>query len=665
MIPPDLAVCRACRKEMDDPADKRHLYPFIACTQCGPRYSITEALPYDRDTTTLRAFPLCERCRQEYEDPGDRRFHAQPIACPVCGPRVWLADALGAVLPVEGPLEEAANLLREGKIVAVKGLGGFHLAVDALNEEAVRLLRTRKRRPHKPLAVMCSSLAEAKGLTLVGETDERELASGASPILLLPAVPDSPLAPSVAPGISVYGVMLPYTPLHRILMRKVERPLVMTSGNRSDDPICRKNEEAVEALQGIADAYVLHDREIFARSDDSVVRRYGPRVVTIRRSRGYVPKPIHVSGLAGGILAVGADLKNTVCLTSEETAFLSQHIGDLGSLGSLRFFKESIGHLKTLLGTDRVAVAHDLHPSYLSTQWAMECACAHVIPIQHHHAHLVSCLAEHDEDGPAIGIAMDGTGYGADGNLWGGEFFRFSRRDWERIAHFRTIPLPGGDGSVRNPWRTALSYLVGTFGEQEARAILERSIPLGSREERDALFEILDKRVHCPLTSSCGRLFDAVAALTGLCSVASYEGMAAMVLEGAAVQGDAEGYPFEIVREDDLDILEYAPIIRGVVRDRERGVSAEEIGSRFHSTLVRLFVSVVDRAARRFGIRKVVLGGGVFQNELLTCSLERMLAQQGYAVLAPCRVPPNDGGLSLGQAVVAGEILKSRQAETL
>ncbi len=657
LIPPDTAICPACRREIEDPKDRRYRYPLTVCTQCGPRYTVTRGLPYDRARTSLATFPLCEACRREYHDPADRRFHAEPIACPQCGPSVRIVDSRGRPVAPGDPLREAAAWLRGGKIVALKGLGGFHLAVDALNEEAVGNLRSRKARPDKPFAVMCRSLEEARTLALLDAQEARALLSPESPIVLLRKHPGCRVAPSVAPGLDLLGIMLPYTPLHHLLMRETRGPLVMTSGNRPGDPICRGNREAMEMLRGIADVFLLHDRDIVTRCDDSVVRRYQGGIGLLRRSRGYVPLPVSVRGLPAGILAVGADQKNTVCITRHEAAFLSQHVGDLSSPESLSAAEEAARHLQRLLDTEIIAVAHDLHPQALSTKWLPKRLGKPRIQVQHHHAHLVSCLAEHGLEGPALGVALDGTGYGTDGRIWGGEIFLFGRREFRRVAHLRYVPLPGGDAAVLNPWRTAASYLVQAYGEPGARKVMETRFPEYAGRSLDMVLEILRKRIHSPLTSSCGRLFDAAAALAGLCPVASYEGMGPMMLEGCASREASGRYPFGITTEAGMMILEHAPIIRALVEDLERESPPAAVSARFHETLVALFREAVDRLARRLQVSKVVLGGGVFQNVRLADGLRTALEGNGYEVFQPLAFPPNDGGLALGQAVVAGVLL--------
>ncbi|HYV44319.1 MAG TPA: carbamoyltransferase HypF [Myxococcaceae bacterium] len=660
-VSPDVATCDDCLRELFDPADRRHRYPFINCTHCGPRLTITAAVPYDRARTTMAGFPLCGACRAEYEDPRDRRFHAQPVACPACGPRLSLR---GAVEDGE-PLRVAVRALEEGRVVAIKGLGGYHLACDGTNEAAVAALRQRKGRLAKPFAVMVADLAGAAMLGELSAESAARLSGPARPIALLPS--RGGVAPSVAPGVAWLGVMLPYTPLHHLLLRELEgRPLVMTSGNRSDEPIAYEDEAALRQLRGVADLFLTHDRPIHIRCDDSVVR--GP--ILLRRSRGYAPAPVRLpSSLARPTLAVGGQLKCTIALGSGGTAFVSHHLGDLEYFEAFRAFTAAIEHYQRLYRLRPERVVYDLHPDYTSTRHAQEMG-VEVLGVQHHHAHVASCLADAGHEGPAIGVAFDGAGYSTDGSVWGGEFLVGTCARVERAAHLRRVPLPGGDQAAREPWRMAAAHLVDA-GVDPA--------PLAGRippERRPLLDAIAAGRLRAPLTSSAGRLFDAVAFLAGGPAAMSYEAQAAMWLEGLA-RGPAEPYDFELVAGDAVASARAAapipgaartagapasagaveidtrPLIRGVWEDARRGRAAELIASRFHAALARVVAATCERLA---GPRDVALTGGVFCNAALLEASTRELEARGFRPLVHRRVPANDGGLSLGQLAVAAAL---------
>jgi hydrogenase maturation protein HypF len=651
LISPDVAACADCVRELLDPSDRRYRYPFINCTNCGPRYTIIEDIPYDRPATSMRHFVMCADCRAEYENPLDRRFHAQPNACPACGPQVRLYDADRRRIDAGDPIEAAAERLRAGRIVAVKGLGGYHLAVDALNPDAVARLRRRKLREEKPFAVMSPDLEAVRSYARVDPEDEALLRSIQRPIVLLPKRNPCPLAKAVAPGNPLVGAMLPYTPLHHLLLRQGFGALVMTSGNRSEEPIAIDNDDAFARLAEIADVFLVHDRDIYLRSDDSVVRRVAGETRFLRRSRGYVPVPVFLKDALPPILACGAELKNTVCLTKGRQAFVSQHIGDLENLATYEFFQKTIAHLERILAVRPGVIACDLHPDYLSTRWADEQEIPKV-RVQHHHAHIVSCMAEHRIDGPVIGIACDGTGYGPDGAVWGGEVLVCDAAGFERAAHMAYVPLPGSAAAIREPWRMAVSYLQDAYGA----GFREMDLPVlreADPERVRAIAEIAAKRINSPMTSSLGRLFDGVAALVGLRSRVTFEGQAAMELEMAA-SGDGEIYAYEWEDGPPVRILP-APIVRGVVSDVRQGVSVATISARFHATLVRLFSELVGGIGRREGLRQVVLSGGVFQNSRLLDALIRALAGRGFEVYSHRLVPANDGGISLGQAVIAGK----------
>jgi len=654
LISPDVAVCQDCLAEMLDPSDRRYLYPFINCTNCGPRYTIIEDIPYDRHKTSMRVFSMCPRCEAEYHDPSNRRFHAQPNACPICGPRVSLLDAFGRPIPVDDPVAAARGILKKGRILAVKGLGGFHLAVDALNSEAVRLLRQRKKREEKPLAVMAPDLRAISQFALISATEEKILTSVQRPIVLLEARRPSPLAPETAPDNKYIGVMLPYTPLHYLLLQDF-LALVMTSGNLSDEPIAVDNQEALQRLDGIADNYLVHNRNIYLRTDDSVVRAAGSKVRQIRRSRGFVPAPIFLRRPLPSVLAMGGELKNTICLTKGDRAFLSQHIGDLENLQTLEFFDLTVQHLERILEIKPEVLACDLHPDYLSTKMAFSQNELEVIQVQHHHAHIVSALAEHHLDGPVIGLACDGTGYGEDGQIWGGELLVADTRSYERRGHLDYAVLPGGAAAIKEPWRMAVSLLDQAFGHEITGLKLNF---LAERLEKVGLLrQIIQKRLNSPLTSSLGRLFDGVAAMIGLRDEAAFEGQAAMMLEMCCPPGDFAPFNFDLAEIDGQLIIKFQALIRDIVQALYNGRSQAEISGRFHATVVRALSEAARKLSLETGLKTVVLSGGCFQNQILVNGLAQALSSAGLTVYSQDQVPVNDGGLSLGQAVCAGERL--------
>ena len=664
LISPDIGLCDDCLREMTDPEDRRYRYPFVNCTNCGPRYTITRGIPYDRELTSMAPFRMCEPCQREYDNPRDRRFHAQPNACWTCGPQVRLLDGSGRPGPGESdPVDGARRLLGSGKIVAVKGLGGFHLAVDGTDDGAVRRLRARKYREEKPFALMAPTLEAIETFARVSPREARELRSVRRPIVLLEKKDGGGIAEAVAPGNRYIGVMLPYTPIHHLLLEGDSPPLVMTSGNTSDEPIAYDNDEAVSRLSGIADAFLVHDREIVERNDDTVLRVAGGRTRLIRRSRGYAPAPIVLDGPMRSILACGPALKSTVCLTREENAFLSQHVGDLDNLETCDAFEATVAHLESILEIEPEGIAHDLHPDYFSTRYALGREGPPRVGVQHHHAHVASCMAENGLRGPVIGLAMDGTGYGTDGTIWGGEVLVADRKGFERVGHLETVRLPGGEAAVKAPWRMALAYLHLAFG----RDLFDLPVPFVKRlDPRKAplLLTMIDRGVNAPVTSSCGRLFDGVAALIGLRDRVSYEGQAAVELEMAMGEGDRM-YPVEISEggAGDLSmILRVTPIIRAIVSDLTSGIDAGTISRTFHNTLTRLLTEATLRVREETGLTRVVLSGGVFQNVFLLTRTEEALRDQGLEVHTHSRVPTNDGGVSLGQAVVADAILSGRDA---
>lgn len=655
LISPDVAICSDCLAEMRSPEDRRFRYPFINCTNCGPRYSIIDDVPYDRPQTAMRHFRMCARCQAEYDDPANRRFHAQPNACPVCGPHVRLLDGKGRTLPSADPVQAAIDLLKAGHIVAIKGLGGFHLAVDAENESAVVRLRQRKHREEKPLALMAADLEQVRRFARVDSEEAEVLSSPQRPILLLTKQGRHTIAPSVAPCNRYFGVMLPYAPLHFLLLENDFAALVMTSANLSEEPIVIANDEAVERLAGIADYFLVHNRDIRLRCDDSIVRKTAGATRFIRRARGYVPTPVFLSHVPPPVLACGAELKSTICLTKEDRAFVSQHIGDLENLATYDAFRETIAHLQRILDIRPQAVACDLHPDYFSTRYAQEQKDLPILRVQHHHAHIVSGMAENHLDDRVIGLAFDGTGYGPDGTLWGGEVLLADKAGYERAAHFKPLAMPGGAAAIKAPWRMAVSYLYQAFGGR----FRQLDIPFNAaidQKQTDILLTMVQQGLNAPLTSSMGRLFDSVAALIGLRHTVAFEGQAAMELEMIAATEASGHYAVEWAEADSLQIPT-APIIQGVVADLERGYSAARISRRFHTTLVRLFTDLCGYLHRRTGLQQVVLSGGVFQNAILLRELSASLEKAGLTVYTHRLVPPNDGGIALGQAVAAGAML--------
>jgi hydrogenase maturation protein HypF len=652
LVSADTATCADCLRELADPADRRFGYPFINCTNCGPRFTIVRDVPYDRPLTTMADFAMCERCAAEYHDPADRRFHAQPTCCPACGPRLTVLDQAGNVGSGE-PVARTAELLREGQVLAIKGLGGYHLAADAACEQAVAALRAGKHREDKPFAVMAADLAAARQLCEVDSVAAELLASKGRPIVLLTRRPDADIAASAAPGNRSLGIMLPYTPLHHLLLQAVGRPIVLTSGNVSDEPILFRDGDALARLGGIADAFLVHDRAIHIRTDDSVARVFGGRPMLIRRSRGYVPEPISVTSVfPRATLACGAELKNTFCLARDRHAVVSQHIGDLENAETLRSFTEGIEHFRRLFDIDPQVVAHDLHPEYLSTKYAMELADEGLSlqGVQHHHAHIASCLADNgigtalESGGPVIGVAFDGTGYGPDGTIWGGEFLVADLAGFERVGHLAPVPMPGGAAAIRQPWRMAAAYL----GEAGPDDLVRRN-----QEAWPTIVAMARKGINSPLTSSAGRLFDAAAAILGVRDAINYEGQAAVELEQLADPTQRGAYPAGIEAGPPFRI-NGADLLAAVVEDLAAGTPRPVIAARFHHGVAALIEAGCLLARDRHGLGTVALSGGVFQNMLLLHAVVARLEAAGFRVLVHSRVPCNDGGISLGQAVVAG-----------
>ncbi len=659
LVTPDVAVCDECVAELFDPNDRRYRYPFINCTNCGPRFTIVQNVPYDRKATTMSDFSMCAECRREFDDPADRRFHAQPNACARCGPSVSLLDCHGHIVHDSDPIRAVAALLSNGAVVAVKGLGGYHLACDAFDETAVRKLRKGKRREEKPFALMARDLGDVRSLCFLEPAEEALLRSGQRPIVLLKRRASAGVAPGVAPGQLHLGVMLPYTPLHHLMLQAADRILVMTSGNSSEEPIACEDADAVRRLSGIADYFLVHDRKIQAHCDDSVVRFAGRNELIIRRARGYAPRPIAVAeAFAAHVLACGAHLKNTFCLGKDDRAFVSQHIGDLSNFEAFTAFAVEIDRYQRLFDIEPRLVAHDLHPRYLSTQYALDLPGVTRVPVQHHHAHIASCMAEHGLEGPVIGVAFDGLGYGADGAMWGGEFLIATLRRYERCAHLRYVPLAGGDAAVRQPWRAALAYMTDALPDDPLSIGLPGWNGI-SKDKFSLVQSMMARGINTVPTSSCGRLFDAVASILGLRHEASYEGQAAVELETAAGDGVEGEYPFEIYESGCAEI-DLRPAIRSIVGDVIDGLDTSVIAARFHNTVVSIVVTVCERLRRREGLRQVCLSGGTFQNVYLLEHTIPRLESRGYEVFRNIRVPPNDGGISFGQAAVANATIRER-----
>jgi hydrogenase maturation protein HypF len=659
LVTPDTAICDECLAELFDPADRRFRYPFVNCTNCGPRFTIVRGVPYDRPLTTMAGFPMCAECRGEYDDPRDRRFHAQPNACPACGPAARLGDGGGGHVTLNGAqddVEAAARSLLDGLIVAVKGIGGYHLACRADSERAVATLRSRKHREDKPFALMVPGLQSAEALVELGPDERMLLTDAARPIVIAPRLAGRmPVAPSVAPRSRELGVMLPYSPLHHLLLADAGVPLVMTSGNVSDEPIAYEDEEARERLGGIADRFLVHDRPIETRTDDSVLRAAtvagNRRALVLRRSRGYVPGNLGLPVAARrDVLACGAELKNTFCLAKGSRAWIGHHVGDLSNYETLVSFQEGISHFERLFAVAPAVVAHDLHPRYLSTAYALEREGVEPVGVQHHHAHLAACLAEHGITDRAVGAIYDGTGYGTDGTVWGGEVLLGDLRGFERVAHLHPVRMPGGEQAIREPWRMACAWLVEALdGLPGVPPALAASVDPARWE---AVAELARGGLASPLTSSAGRLFDAVAALCGLRTRVNYEGQAATELEAVADPLERGAYPLPL----SAGVLDPRETVAAAANDISAGVSAATVAARFHNALAQATAGACAQAAATHETATVVLSGGAFQNVLLLERTSDALAASGLRVLVPLRLPPNDGGISYGQAAVAASL---------
>ncbi len=685
LISPDVATCQACLSELLNPDDRRYRYPFTNCTNCGPRFTIIEDVPYDRLKTTMRYFQMCPRCQAEYDNPLDRRFHAQPNACPECGPQVELVDNQGNPVTARraatgqsplGAIARASQLLRNGQIVAVKGLGGFLLACDATNGRAVKKLRHRKRRSSKPFAIMVADMDEVRKHCYVSPEEEKLLTSPQSPIVLMRWKEDSCVSREVAPNLEYLGVMLPYTPLHHVLLRDAELPLVMTSGNISEEPIAKDNDEALRRLSGIADYFLVHNRDIYSRYDDSVTVVERGESQLVRRARSYAPYPVHLAFEAKQVLGCGAEVKNSFCLTKDKHAFLSQHIGDMENVETLEHFDNTISLYRRLFRIQPEIIACDLHPDYLATRYARELAQSgsKLIPVQHHHAHIVSCLADNGLEAPVIGIAFDGTGLGSDGHIWGGEFLVVDYRSFRRAGHLQYLPLPGGDAAIKRPYRIAIGYILSLLGEDTLDAVILQNRSTESSEgaarrtrlafmeqvnevEIEVIKRQIERGINSPLTSSMGRLFDAVSALIGIRGEIDYEGQAAVELEMASYKenwvDDKESYPYHIGEDKGTRIVRLVDLLSAIVGDLKQGTSQGRISVKFHNTVARMVNEMCRLIADTTGIRQVALSGGVFQNRLLLRKTVNLLETHGFQVFTHKQVPCNDGGISLGQALVA------------
>jgi hydrogenase maturation protein HypF len=657
LVLPDIATCPDCLREILEPKDRRYRYPFTNCTNCGPRFTIVEALPYDRPNTSMKRFAMCADCYREYSDPLDRRFHAQPVACPSCGPNLELWDAGGSVIAQrDDALMRGAQMVSNGKIVALKGIGGFQLIVDARNESAIRELRARKRREEKPLGLMYPSIELVRQDCQVSELEERLLLSPESPIVLLRSMMlPMRLGPSVAPGNPCYGVMLPYSPLHHLFMRELGFPVVATSGNLSDEPFCIDEREALKRLTGIADYFLVHDRPIVRQVDDSVVRLIRGRELVLRRARGYAPMPVHLREPLPVVLAVGAHLKNSVCLSVGTQVFISQHIGDLETAEAFSAFRNVVADFQRLYEASPDVIACDMHPDYLSTRYAAQLSASPHF-VQHHWAHVLACMADNQLEPPVLGVSWDGTGYGSDGTIWGGEFLLAQETGFQRAGHFRQFRLPGGDAAVREPRRAALGVLYEALGENGLEESSLAPVRDFSARKLALIRQMLAKGFNSPLTSSVGRLFDAVASLLGLRQRASFEGQAAMELEFSVPAGVEEIYPFQL-RKGPPCIVDWQPTLREILIDLQKGQDAGIIAAKFHNTLVETIVAV----AREIGEQRIVLTGGCFQNRYLTERAVQRLLDSGFRCYWHQRVPPNDGGIAPGQVISAAIAYRRRK----
>jgi len=658
-ISPELATCSDCLAELFNPRDRRFRYPFINCTNCGPRFTIVQDIPYDRKLTTMSVFPMCEECDSEYHNPADRRFHAQPNACPVCGPGLTLLDREKKVIPVQDVISRVCALLKEGYIIAVKGLGGYHLACDARNNDAVSRLRERKFREYRPFALMVKDTRTAREICFVNEKEEQLLSGVKRPIVIMKRRPDALVSERVAPNQRYLGVMLPYTPLHHLLLAESELILVMTSANISSEPIVYKDKDAFDRLAGITDYYLVHNREIHIRTDDSVSRVHHGEEVVIRRSRGYAPHPLLMKRpFDAQILACGAELKNTFCLTRDSYAFLSHHIGDLENMETLSSFEEGIEHFKKIFNIKPAVIAYDLHPEYLSTKYAHSLKNIKKAGIQHHHAHIAGCMADNGLEGEIIGVSFDGTGYGTDGRIWGGEFLICDYGSFRRAAHFEYFQLNGGEKAIKEPWRIAASLLHKIYGDDMISLDMDFIRGL-DKDKWHILRQMIVKGVNSQLTSSVGRLFDAVSALLGIRKEIYYEAQAAVELEMKAGSIDDACYGFDYTDREGMIEIVFDQVIKGIISDMSKRIDVGIIAARFHNTIAVIVSDTCVKIRKQTGIDRVAMSGGVFQNSLLLEKTFALLRKNRFRVYTHHRVPTNDGGISLGQAVIAGEMLRT------
>ncbi len=649
-IPVDTTLCADCKKEMEDANNRRYKYPFTNCTNCGPRFTIIQDIPYDRPMTTMEEFTMCPKCQKEYNDPRDRRFHAQPISCPDCGPKLAMLSPSGKMKVTE-PLESAIRMLQHGIIMAVKGLGGYHLVCDATNKLAVQSLRRRKNRPDKPLAIMFPNVDIVREYCHLHEMEEKLLTCPESPIVLLKKKKNGNLSPDLAPGNSHLGVMLPYTPLHQLLMQHFNA-LVMTSGNFTDEPIISEEMELQNLMEKVIDCALVHNRPIAHKCDDSIVRVINQQPVMLRRARGYVPNPVELLEDGPAIFAAGAQMKSTFCLSKGNKAYFSQHLGDLQEYPSTQNYEKELAELKKLLEIEPDIAAYDLHPDYWSTRFVMKSQIRTKIGVQHHHAHIASCMVEHGLTEPVIGISFDGTGYGTDGNLWGGEFLLCDLQDFQRVGHLAYQPLPGGEQAILEPWRTAVSYLYSVYGKDLLNLpspVIQQVLP----SQVEMMMQMMDKKVNSPLTSSVGRLFDAVYGILGFGQRITFEGQTGIFLESIADPNVKERYEYSIEKSEDSFQIITKSILQQIQEDLQKGISPNIISGKFHNTVIAFSTEMALLSREKYGNKKVVLSGGCFQNAVLTEGLIQSLESNKFEVYSHHQVPPNDGGIALGQLAVA------------
>lgn len=657
-ITPDAATCRDCLRELFDPGERRYRYPFINCTNCGPRYTIIADVPYDRHNTTMRSFKMCQKCQEEYDDPANRRFHAQPNACPICGPHLWLTDNRGNELTCDDVIAKTISLLETGKIVALKGLGGYLLAVRADSEGGLQQLRQRKYRKAKALAVMVRDIEAARQIAEINPTTEELLTGVEKPIVLCPKKTGGVLSEEVAPASRFWGIMLPYTPMHSLIMEGAYPALVMTSGNNTDDPIEKDNSQALKHLEGIADYFLMHDRDIYTSCDDSVTKIFQGRPLILRRARGYVPRPIKCNrNWDGDILAVGAELKNTITYLKAEQGFVSQHIGNLIGSATYESFQQTIEKIGSLIDAKPEVIVCDLHPGMLSTRFARQYRGAKLIQVQHHHAHIAAVMGEHNLEGKVVGLAVDGFGYGSDGTVWGCELLEVQRNRFVRRGHLEAVPQPGGDAAARQGWRMAVSYLINSFGAQKGVELAKKYLADIDQAQIEGVAEMIEKQLNSPITTSLGRFFDGVSALLGICNSNSYEAQGAIEMENAVKESVNESYPVQIDTDNDMLILAGQPVVQGIIQDLASGVDRGIIAERFHNFVARGLAGLAGELAERLKIKIICLAGGVFQNDIILCRLVKKLESSGLKVYYNQELPLNDGSISFGQAVVADALL--------